>query len=948
LKSNKSVKGTTVIMTLLDKYMLLTKKTAGNYYPTRVVTQIGYALKMSSVAQNKFDSQIETIADCIIEDIKANDIITATCAKEAEKRLSFLSVQAKKNKVICVAHAHIDMNWMWGYQETAATTLDTFRTMLDLMDEYKNFTFSQSQAAVYKIVEENDCDMLQEIKQRVKEGRWEITASTWVEADKNMPNGESLARHILYTKRYLKQLFDLSDDEMRLDFEPDTFGHSLNVPEILEKGGIKYYYHCRAHDDEYIYRYQSPSGADILVYRDPAWYNTSVEYTSCDFVPQFCDKYGVDVMLKVYGVGNHGGGPSRRDIERISDMMTWPVMPVLEFGTYHRFFQQLEKYKDNFNIVKKELNFVFNGCYTSQSRIKMANRISEDRLMEAEAISAAASLISGKSCADSFGKAWEKVLFNQFHDILPGSGVIDTREYAMANFQQTMAIAGTNVTKSLRTLAQAIDTSSIEVEVDPLADSEGGGVGFAVDQASDYRFPQSERGNGKVRIFHLFNPTMFDKEGPVEITVWDWYFDLGLMAVKDEYGNSCEWKLIQGLSDYWGHRYFKVVVDAKIPTYGYATYILTENERQAIPAFSHGENRCDNYSDSDVIMENGKVKATFDRRTMALVSFVDKESGMDVVSRENPAGVFQLITEDTTHATTAWKVGHYQCKETINEKYNVTAYDFNFGGIRQWFRYDIKFRSSSISVMVSLDKNSSTLNFSTTVDWHEIGNAADGIPQLGFYNPVRVNAVKYRYDIPFGTIDRDERDFDMPGNSFVVAIPVSKGSKTLMMMTNTKYGFRTVNNSLYVNMIRSSFDPDPYPEYGVHTDKIGLSIPDDLNNQTLKKVRDQFVHGISFCAGKKHAGTMALSGGLFKVGGDVIVSSVKTAEESCNAKSIIVRIYDANGIGGTASLDFGGINIKNAEVVDINETAIEILNYNENVVHVDVPKNQVVSLKIEL
>jgi len=105
---------------------------------------------------------------------------------------------AKKTKIFCVAHAHLEMNWMWSYNETVAITLDTFRTVLKLMKEYPELTFSQSQASVYQIVEENDPIMFEEIKKRVKENRWEITVSTWVEADKHMSDGESQARHILY------------------------------------------------------------------------------------------------------------------------------------------------------------------------------------------------------------------------------------------------------------------------------------------------------------------------------------------------------------------------------------------------------------------------------------------------------------------------------------------------------------------------------------------------------------------------------------------------------------------------------------------------------------------------------------------------------------------------------------------------------------------------------
>ena len=178
------------------------KAKATGYWAKRIISQLEYAMRLSHVNGNKFGNLIENTINYLEEKFTEEAAITKQTATEAENMISCLSEEAKKYKVICAAHAHIDMNWMWSYAETVAITLETFRTMLNLMNEYPEFTFSQSQASVYRIVEKHDPKMLKEIKQRVKEGRWEVTASTWVETDKNMPNGESLTRHVLCTKRY--------------------------------------------------------------------------------------------------------------------------------------------------------------------------------------------------------------------------------------------------------------------------------------------------------------------------------------------------------------------------------------------------------------------------------------------------------------------------------------------------------------------------------------------------------------------------------------------------------------------------------------------------------------------------------------------------------------------------------------------------------------------------
>ena len=299
-----------------------------------------------------------------------------------------------------------------------------------------DFTFAQSQASTYEIIEYAP-EMLGEIRGRVREGRWEVSASTWVETDKNMPNGESLARHILYTKRYLSRL-DIPAESLELDFEPDTFGHNITVPEICAGGGVSTTTiaaaTARKNNDAYVWR--ARSGAELLVYRDRHWYNGTIEYDMFRDIPLLCNKMGTDCFLTVYGVGDHGGGPTRRDIERLIGISSWSVMPTVMFSTYSKFFGELESFRSRLPVREGELNFIFNGCYTSQSRIKMANRIAEDRIYESEALGAAASMISDDDFRGSFEKAWRKILFNHFHDILPGSGVMDTREYAMGRFQE--------------------------------------------------------------------------------------------------------------------------------------------------------------------------------------------------------------------------------------------------------------------------------------------------------------------------------------------------------------------------------------------------------------------------------------------------------------------------------------------------------------------------------
>ncbi|MHC1694426.1 MAG: glycoside hydrolase family 38 C-terminal domain-containing protein [Eubacteriales bacterium] len=933
-------------MSINDKLVALASPCRASYWGERIFAQLSYSIRLSSVKEGKYDTLIISVQDFLLARLTEDGVVTNSAAKAAEEMLAPLSADAKAIKVYCVSHAHIDMNWMWGMQETAAVTVDTFRTVLELMKAYPALTFSQSQASVYKIIEEYAPEMIPEIKQRIHEGRWEITASTWVENDKNMPNGESMARHILYAKNYLSKLFDIPTDSMKLDFEPDTFGHNRSLPEIMNKGGVKYYYHNRANDSDHLSIWKAPSGAKVLVYRDLAWYNASIEYTMLTDIPQFCDKYGVDVYLKVYGVGDHGGGPTRRDVERIIDMATWPIMPVIEFGTYHKYFSEVEKFADKFAVVDREMNFVFTGCYTSQSRVKMSNRISEDKLYEAEALTAAAGAFGGVNKSESFAKAWENVLFNHFHDILPGSGKVETREYALGLFQKTMAYANTNTTQAMNTLAASIDTSSIPFIDDKSGISEGGGVGFFVEQGAGFAFPQTERGRGMVRAFHVFNPTQFRRKGPVEITVWDWPYDTSVMTIKDSSGKDVEYKFIQGGSHYWGHTFFRVVIDATVPAFGYATYTLNERSRTEVPnsVANTFDNRCDYISDDDIVLENDKVKAVFSAGTMHLLSFVDKATGKDMVCSGYPSAFFRLIDENPVHGMTSWRVGEYMTVTDLNATQQVRIQERNLGGIRKWVRYEIKFRSSSMTVVVSLDERSSTLRFGTTVDWHETGVPGQLVQQLNFIVPLAYDTTKYRYDIPFGTLDREGTNHDMPANSFVAALS-EDGTKPAMVITDTKYGFRTNDNSIAVDLIRSSYDPDPYPEYGIHSINLGLAIAENGDNLSLYEVRDAFIYKLPFVSATKHTGSLPLDGTLLSVAGDVRVAAIKQPEDGDSG--LVVRVHDAEGKGSKAVLSFAG-NVSGAMVTDITEKEMSRADVSGGTVSVPVAPFEVQTVKISL
>ncbi|MBQ4629113.1 MAG: hypothetical protein IJB44_08530, partial [Clostridia bacterium] len=243
----------------------------------RIFAEIGVADELSKLENGALANELtDKAVDLLYERFVKNSSITNEDCADAEKILLPLSDAAKKYTMYCIAHAHIDMDWLWGYHETVAIVLGTFRTMLDMMNEYPDFKFSQSQAATYDIAEKYDPELFEEMKARIKEGRWEFAGSAWVESDRNLPSAESISEHILTTKRYLAEKFGLDPKDINTDFHPDSFGHTPIMPELLNAGGVKYFYHCRGLDGRFIYRWKAPSGAEVLTVNEPSWYNDEI------------------------------------------------------------------------------------------------------------------------------------------------------------------------------------------------------------------------------------------------------------------------------------------------------------------------------------------------------------------------------------------------------------------------------------------------------------------------------------------------------------------------------------------------------------------------------------------------------------------------------------------------------------------------------------------------
>lgn len=893
------------------------KEILSDKHAIRAISQLEYAIKVNESNDHQYDDIIKKAVEVFSKAFIDDSVITKQTVNDVETILMPMSKVIKALKVFCVSHAHIDMNWMWGYHETVSIILSSFKTMLELMNEYPDFKFSQSQAAIYEIVEKYDPDMLKEIKKRVHERRWEITASSWVENDKNMVSGESIIRQVLYAKKYISKTFDIDSKTMNIGFEPDTFGHSAQLPEIYSKCGIKYYYFCRGSQSHHVFNWESQSGQKLIAYQDPIWYLGAIHPYDFSYLPKFVKENKLTTAMKVYGVGNHGGGATRKDINTIIEMNSWPLMPKFVFSTYNEFFESIEVNQAKFPTLKHELNPIFPGCYTSQVRIKQGNRKSEKLLQYAEK----ANVLAQDFKAPSLKNSWHHVLFNQFHDIITGSGVLETKEYAMAKYQEVYAESGSVITKALKKISDEIDTSMFKEKesFDDTAFGAGGGFSSATGNFS------SAVCQGKTRLFTIFNLENDEISKVQEITLWDYDFDVSRISVKDWMNQDLEFEIVDvNKKFYWSHHYQRILVYVSVPGNGYTTIKVSQNEAIINDFVSPLPKEHEMRLHDDVleyVLENRYLKAIFSKTNGSIIYLYDKKNGQEIVSKEQETGYLRYVIEDASQGMSAWKIGQQLSAKKLTSNVKIHKHLYKNTGIKQTFGYETYVNTSKINVLISLDKESHRLDVTLDLDWQEIGSAQAGIPTLDFYFEANQFDQDTLYEIPMGTALRKQSDVDLPALNFIYR---GIGKSGVMMHTKNGYAFKSLEHSIKHTLIRSSFDPDSYPEIGKH--KLDFSL--EISN--IDKVSQLYKQSISYTADlyvlstNASSGFRKLSDVLFSLDkGNSIVSTIKNSELN---QGVIIRFVEVDGNSSVTQIK--GLN-KDIQVFETNhlEEPIKALSY---------------------
>src|SRR5580658_9941115 len=439
--------------------------------------------------------------------------------KPSHEKLEALKPLLQQGTFHLTGNSHIDAAWLWPWTETVDVVKRTFGTALQLMYEYPQYTYTQSAAQYNEWMAQKYPDMNAEIARRIKEGRWEVVGGMWVEPDLNMPDGESLVRQLLVGKRWYKQAYGV---DVRIGWNPDSFGYTAQLPQIYKKSGVDYFVTTKMTWNDTnqlpfkLFWWQSPDGSKVLTYFPPGL-STDLNplRESNDFVERRRMAPGTTEMMDIYGVGDHGGGPTRALLD---EGFHWAgkaadgedhIVPKYEFGLAQPFFSSIEKQiapespSWNYESIAKgytmppavpgkvsiptwtsDLYLEFHrGIYTTQANHKRNMRNAEIEVLDAEKWSSLAWLDGREYPGKEITEDWKKVLFNQFHDLAAGSGISIIYKDAQKDYDVVRWSTNEIKAGALETVAEHVDTAGTGTPVliyNPLGWERSGDVAVKV------------------------------------------------------------------------------------------------------------------------------------------------------------------------------------------------------------------------------------------------------------------------------------------------------------------------------------------------------------------------------------------------------------------------------------------------------------------------------------
>lgn len=785
--------------------------------------------------------------------------------------------------IYCVGHTHIDVAWLWTLAVTQDKAVRSFSTVLELMREYPEYIFMSSQPQLYKYVKKNAPQVFEEIKQRVREGRWETNGAMFLEADCNIASGESLVRQMIHGKRFFKEEFGKDNDTLWL---PDVFGYSAALPQIMKKSGVKYFMTTKISWSEFnkmpydTFEWEGIDGTKVLThfvstrdYNAPgmegtehnAYFTTYNGYINPSQVKGTWQRYQQKELnqeaLLSFGYGDGGGGPTKDMLENQRRLSVGiPGCPKTQMSTVSDFFRLLESHVSGSKYLPEwsgELYLEYHrGTYTGMARNKKYNRKSEFAYQNTELYSVLDSeLLKRDYPQQAINEGWEVILRNQFHDILPGSSIKEVYDDSKVEYENILAESRRLIQSSLGDLTGNIRAAKNSVVVfNP--------NGFDSDDLAEFTLPEGMK-----------TPAVYDGETqlPCQLTAE-------------------------------GTVLFRA---AGVPSKGYKTFLLREQETETVWEENSVSARQIENSHFDIRL-NDKGQFT---------SIFDKAANRELLQAGACANVL-MSYEDKPHNYDAWDLNNYYTEKSweIDDVQSIEVAEN--GCIRSCLKIRRNYLDSVIVQRIYVYHDSGRIDIKNEIDWNEKQIFVKAL------FPVDIHANEATYDIQYGNVRRaTHRNTSWDFAKFEVCyhkwLDLSEDDYGVSFLNDCKYGCSVHNGVVGLSLLKSAIYPNPaadkehheftysiYPHTGDWKKAATVQKAYQLNNPLTAEVKEN------------EGGTLAAEYSFVRCDQpNVMIEVVKQAESGAG---IVIRLYECYNRRTDAVLTFAQ-NVKSAYECDLLE-----------------------------
>ncbi|HDN18133.1 MAG TPA: alpha-mannosidase [Candidatus Bathyarchaeota archaeon] len=751
-------------------------------------------------------------------------------------------------QIYLIGNAHIDPIWLWDWNEGLGEVVKTFSDMASLLEETKGVYFTQGQMIFYLWVERSRPSLIKRIRKLVRKGRWEPVGGWIVEPDCNIPSGESFVRHILYGQRIAKRLFG---KYCNVSFNPDSFGHNASLPQLLSKGGFKYYVFMRPHPHEkntpQFFMWRSPDGSQIKTYRIPYSYCRSGENLLKLIHDSIMELSSLSPLILFYGQGDHGGGPNLYDLEiikRFDGYKGYKLQP----NTLERALEELFNSAQNIPTLDGELQPHAVGCYSVVHHIKELNRKAEETLLSLERILTICYFMKDykKYPKKLLEDLWIHLLSNQFHDILGGSSIHEAYEkYVFPTLNGIISRAEEELYLAVRRIEEDIttETDGIPLIVWNLNTSE-------VIQPVTIDFENYRERDGRV----LKSPLKAKLMAPGGEEIPYIYLEK---------------------SDATSLNRFRIHFLADLPPLGYRVYTLVDGESpHQKPAITPGKKISNNNVSVEV---DGNGVQIYWKNTPL---FRDRGLKLQVINDRSDTwshGIYKYPWEGELFRVNNVETVENQCYKAL--------------------RIFLSYRNSEAEMEYRLYNGTEHIDVSLTVNWREKWK----ILKLIF--PIDIDPQKLRVEVPYSHIDRSDIRIESPMQRWI-AVEGRKGGLplTLVIVNNTTYAYDYNGETLRLTLLRSPpyAYHEPYmikdekkvifTDQGVHNYRFLLKICEgDLDPGEACRLAEALNNPPYGYSINKKKGIIGLEGSFINIKGDLLIRAIKLSEDGNDA---ILRVYN--------------------------------------------------------